>query len=243
MADVTDTTDSFVATARSRVRLMRQRGSNDRKVIYDILDSALLCHVGYVIDGQPFVTPTAFWREGNHLYWHGSAASRALTAQADGIPVCITVALVDGLVVARSGFHSSINYRSVMAFGHATLLEDEARKRQAMDIFVNRFVPGRTAANRAVKSNELKGTKLLSMEIEEASAKIRRGQPIDDEEDYALPVWAGVVNFKTIVAGTDADPRNIPGVGLPTGVASYSEGQPLDEVLARIYDGDNPSGG
>jgi uncharacterized protein len=231
---------TFVASPRSRVRIKRSRGSNDRQLVYDILDSALLCNVGYVIDGQPYVTPTAFWREGNHLYWHGSSASRALTAQSGGIPVCVTVSHVDGIVVARSGFHSSINYRSVMAFGRAMLVEDEEHKRRAMDTFIDRFIPGRTKANRAPKPNELKVTKLLSMEIEEASAKVRTGPPEDDDEDYALPIWAGVINFKTVVAGAAPDPRNISSVPTPQGVAAYIGGQRLDEILSAIYDGDRP---
>ena len=125
-----------------------------------------------------------------------------MTAQSQGIPVCVTVSHVDGLVVARSGFHSSINYRSVMAFGLASVIEDEDHKRRAMDTYIDRFFPGRATSNRAATSKELQATKLLSMDIDEASAKIRIGQPIDDEEDYALPIWAGVINFKTMIADT-----------------------------------------
>lgn len=235
-----DQSEAFVATPRSRVRILRKRGSNERKLVYEILDSALLCNVGYVIDGQPYVTPTAFWREDNHLYWHGSSASRALTAQSAGIPVCVTVTHVDGIVVARSGFHCSINYRSVMAFGRAALVTDEEQRRRAMDTFVDRFIPGRTKDNRPLKANELKITKLLGMEIEEASTKVRGGPPLDDEEDYALPIWAGVINFKTIVSGTDPDPRNLPSLPIPAGVAAYASGQRLDEVLSAIYDADIP---
>lgn len=233
--------DAFPVSARNKVRLMRQRGSYDKRQVYRILDSALLCNVGYVIDGQPYVTPTAFWREQNHLYWHGSSASRALTAQSQGIPVCVTVSHVDGLVVARSGFHSSINYRSVMAFGLASVIEDEDHKRRAMDTYIDRFFPGRATSNRAATSKELQATKLLSMDIDEASAKIRIGQPIDDEEDYALPIWAGVINFKTMIADTIPDPKNLPGLAVPPGVAAYVEGHKLDETLATVYDGDAAS--
>jgi nitroimidazol reductase NimA-like FMN-containing flavoprotein (pyridoxamine 5'-phosphate oxidase superfamily) len=235
---MTKTSDSFPMTERNQVRRMHQRGSYDREVVYQILDSSLLCSVGYVIDGQPYVTPTSFWREGNTLYWHGSSASRALKQQIGGISVCLTVAHADGLVVARSGFHSSINYRSVMVFGQAHLIEDIDVKREKLDIFIDRFIPGRTAANRSITAQELKATKLLGMDIEEASAKIRVGQPVDDEEDYALPVWAGVVNFKTVVAGIDADPKNLSGVAVPPGLASYGQGEKLDDVLKGIYDGD-----
>jgi nitroimidazol reductase NimA-like FMN-containing flavoprotein (pyridoxamine 5'-phosphate oxidase superfamily) len=233
--------DTFEVTARNKLRLMRQRGAYDKKTVYQILDSALLCNVGYVIDGQPYVTPTAFWREQDRLYWHGSAASRALNAQSKDIPVCLTVSHVDGLVLARSGFHSSVNYRSVMAFGHASTVEDDAHKRRAMDIFVDRFVPGRTSGNRPVTDKELKATKLLSMEIEQASAKVRIGQPVDDDEDYALPVWAGVINFKSVVAEIAPDPKNLSAVKLPEGLAAYAEGRRLDETLSAIYDGNTTS--
>lgn len=230
----------FSPTERSKVRLMRQRGSYDRKTIYDILDSALMCNVGYVIDGQPYVTPTAFWREHNHLYWHGSSASRALRGQSSGIPVCVTVAHVDGLVLGRSGFHSSVNYRAVMAFGKAQLVEGLEAKRAAMDVYMNRFCPERATTNRRTHDHELEATKVLVMEIDEASAKVRVGQPVDDEEDYALPVWAGVIGFKTVVDAVLPDPRNLPGVRVPHGVEPFVPGRRLDEVLGSIYDGDKP---
>lgn len=237
---MTDSSTSYSPTERSRVRLMRQRGAYDKATVYSILDGALMCNVGYVFDGQPYVTPTAFWREGNHLYWHGSSASRALKSQTSDIPVCITVTHVDGLVLARSGFHSSINYRSVMAFGKAQLVEDLAHKRSAMQIYTDRFCPGRAASNRDMTDQELNVTKVLVMEIDEASAKVRVGQPGDDDEDYALPIWAGVVAFKTVVEPIQPDPRNLPGVALPRGMEYYVEGKRLDDVLKDIYDGDNP---
>ncbi|HVX74875.1 MAG TPA: pyridoxamine 5'-phosphate oxidase family protein [Bradyrhizobium sp.] len=233
-------TEKFNPTERSRVRLMRQRGSYDRASIYKILDSALVCNVGYVINGQPYVTPTAFWRERNHVYWHGSSASRALTAQSGGIPVCLTVAHVDGLVMARSGFHSSVNYRAVMAFGKAHLVEDLEQKRSAMDVYMNRFCPDRATTNRQTTDRELEVTKVLVMEIDEASAKVRTGMPVDDDEDYALPIWAGTINFKTVVESVSSDPRNLPEVKIPPGVLPYAAGRTIDEVLCEIYDGDNP---
>jgi uncharacterized protein len=207
--------DAFEVTGRNKLRLMRKRGAYDKETVYRILDSALICNVGYVIESQPYVTPTAFWREQNRLYWHGSSASRALNAQSKDIPVCLTVSHVDGLVLARSGFHSSVNYRSVMAFGHASAVEDEAHKRRAMDIYVDRFVPGRTSC--------------------------RTGQPVDDDEDYALPVWAGVINFKNVVAGIAPDPRNLSSVKLPDGLTAYAEGRLLDETFSVIYDGNTTS--
>lgn len=233
-----ETAQSFPATERSRVRLMRKRGSNDQALVYEILDAALLCNIGYVIDGQPYVTPTAFWREGNHLYWHGSAASRALGAQSTGVPVCVCVAHVDGLVVARAGFHSSVNYRAVMAFGRAQMVEGVEAKRRAMDVFQDRFTPGRSSTNRVASVKELNQTKVMVMEIEEASAKVRTGAPLDDEEDYALPIWAGTIDFKTVVDMIQADSRNLAGVGLPDGVAKWEKGAAVDQTLARIYDAD-----
>lgn len=217
---------------------MRQRGSHEKAAIYAILDSALMCNVGYVIDGQPYVTPTAFWREGNHMYWHGSSASRALKHQSAGIPVCVTVAHVDGLVIARSGFHSSVNYRAVMAFGTAHLVQSLAEKRAAMTVYMDRFTPGRARSNRDMTDRELEGTKVLRMEIDEASAKVRTGYPVDDEEDYALPIWAGVVGFKTVVEGISPDPKNLPGLTIPEGVSAYTAGEKVDEILKKIYDAD-----
>jgi len=231
-------TTEFETSARNKLRLMRQRGSYDKRAVYDILDAALLCNVGYVIDGQPYVTPTAFWREGNLLYWHGSSASRALANQSKDIPVCLTVSHVDGLVVARSGFHSSINYRSVMAFGHARVIEDLATKRRAMDVYQNRFLPHRAESNRASTDKELMATKVLEMDIDQASAKVRIGQPVDDEEDYGLPIWAGVVSFKTVVSEILPDPKNLPGAVPPTCVEAYRPGERLDDTLRSIYDGD-----
>lgn len=238
---MSDTSTQFAVSQRNKVRLMRQRGSYEKQQVYDILDSALLCNVGYVIDGQPYVTPTAFWREKNVIYWHGSSASRALINQIKNIDVCVTVTHVDGLVVARSGFHSSVNYRSVMAFGKATLVEDMEHKRRAMDIYIDRFVPDRTALNRQSTDQELASTKLLSMNIDEASAKVRTGQPVDDDEDYALPVWAGVIAFKTVIDGVHSDPKNLSGVAVPPGIQKYVIGTRLDDTLASIYDANNTS--
>lgn len=230
--------DTYPVSQRNRIRLMRHRSSYDKETVYRILDSAVICYIGYVIDDQPYVTPTAFWREGNRVYWHGSSASRALTSQSKRIPVCLTVSHVDGLVIARSGFHSSINYRSVMAFGHADVINDEDHKRRALDVYMDRFIPGRAASNRAVTAEELRATTVLSMDIEEASAKVRVGQPVDDDEDYALPIWAGVVNFKTVVADTQPDPKNLADLPVPDGFAAYQNGRSLDEVLLSIYDAD-----
>jgi uncharacterized protein len=223
----------FPVTNRSKVRRLPKRGSAEREQVYAILDAHFLCHIGYVIDGQPYVTPTGYWRHGDRIYWHGSSASRMLRAQTAGIPVCLTVTLVDGLVLARSGFHHSINYRSVMAFGQAAKVEDLAEKKAALDAYVQRLYPGRNAELRGIDAQELKATSLLGMTIEEASAKVRTGPPVDDEPDYALPVWAGVVPLTEVVGTPIPDPRLAPGTPFPPHLAPYGEGRRLDEVLSE----------
>ena len=205
----------FVPTERTRVRRLHHRAVYDRQAVYEILDAGLMCHVGYVIDDQPYVTPTAYWREDNRVYWHGSSASKMLRHVQQGVPVCFTVALLDGLVFARSGFHSSINYRSVMAFGTAEKEEDPDRKLAALEAFVERLTPGRWAEMRPVTSQELKATTVLSMNLEEVAAKVRTGPPADDEEDYDLDIWAGVVPVRTVIDPPIDDPRLKAGVAEP----------------------------
>jgi nitroimidazol reductase NimA-like FMN-containing flavoprotein (pyridoxamine 5'-phosphate oxidase superfamily) len=202
-------------TARSRVKRLHERGRYDLATIAAILDASFLCHVGYVIDGKPYVTPTAFWREGDHVYWHGSSASRMLRTLESGTDCCLTVSQVDGFVLARSAFHMSINYRAVMLFGNAHTVEDEAAKLQAMERFVERMFPGRWKELRPVHKQEIKATTVLSMKIEEGSAKIRTGPPKDDEEDYTWPVWAGVVPVQMVAAPPVPDERLLAGVATP----------------------------
>jgi uncharacterized protein len=197
----------FTPTERTRVKRLPDRGKYDRDTVYAILDAGLVCHVGYNIDGRPFVTPTACWRESDHLYWHGSAASRMLRAQAGGIPVCVAVTHIDGLVLARSGFHHSMNYRSVMAIGDAEFVENDDEKVAALRAFVERVVPGRWALIRPPSPQELKATSVLRLHLHEVSAKVRTGPPIDDEPDYTLPVWAGVVPLSTTVSAPMPDPK------------------------------------
>jgi nitroimidazol reductase NimA-like FMN-containing flavoprotein (pyridoxamine 5'-phosphate oxidase superfamily) len=202
------------ASDRTRVRRLAKRAAYDRESTHAILDAALLCHVGYVIDGQPYVTPTAHWRDGDHVYWHGSSASRALRTQLAGAEVCVTVSLLDGLVLARSGFHHSMNYRSVMALGRAELVDDPDAKLRALKHFVDRIAPGRWDEIRPPTAQELKATTILRLALTEASAKIRTGPPADDEADYAVPVWAGVLPL-SVVAGTPIpDSRLVPGAVL-----------------------------
>ena len=168
---------SFAPSPRTRVRRHPERAHYDRETVFAILDAALMCHIGYVIDGQPYVTPTLFWRDGERLYWHGSSASRMLRTQAQGIPVCLTVAHVDGLILGRCAFRHSLNYRAVMAFGTAAMVSDPAEKEAGLNAFIERVYPGRTGIMRGIAPQELKATALLGMTIEEASAKIRVGRP------------------------------------------------------------------
>jgi len=209
------TAADFQPTARTRIKRLHQRALYDRQSVYEILDAGLMCHVAYVIDGQPYTTPTAYWRDGERVYWHGSSASRMLRRLGAGVPVCCTVAMLDGLVLARSGFHSSINYRSVMAFGIAEKVEDDARKLAALEAFSERLTPGRWAEMRPVSGQELKATTVVSLRLEEAVAKVRTGPPGDDEEDYDLDVWAGVVPVRTHIDPAVDDPRLKRGIGRP----------------------------
>jgi nitroimidazol reductase NimA-like FMN-containing flavoprotein (pyridoxamine 5'-phosphate oxidase superfamily) len=216
-----------------RLRRLHERGRYDRAALDAILDAGLVCHVAYVVDGQPYCTPTNYWRAGDRVYWHGSSASRMLRAQAAGIPVCLTVTHLDGLVLARSGFHHSVNFRSAMLLGQATPVVDKAELRRALDAFVERVVPGRNAALRPINARELKATKLLWMAIDEASAKIRTGPPKDDEEDYALDCWAGTVGLRLVVGETVDDPRLRRGVTRPAHLAGFRPGAALDALLGE----------
>jgi nitroimidazol reductase NimA-like FMN-containing flavoprotein (pyridoxamine 5'-phosphate oxidase superfamily) len=191
---------------RVRVKRMHERGAYDRATIDAILDATPVAHVGYAVGGQPFVTPTLQWREGDHVYWHGSAASRMLEAT-DGADVCVTVTLIDGIVLARSAFHHSVNYRSVMLIGRASPVTDPAEKEARLKAFVDGMFPGRWAILRPVTALELRATRILSIPISEASAKVRIGPPKDDEEDYALNIWAGVLPLRVETQAPISDPR------------------------------------
>jgi nitroimidazol reductase NimA-like FMN-containing flavoprotein (pyridoxamine 5'-phosphate oxidase superfamily) len=226
----------FAASDRSKVKRLPKRGSQERADVYAILDSNILCHIAYVIDGQPFVTPTGYWREGDKLYWHGSSASRMLRSQSQGLPVCLTVTHFDGLVLARSGFHHSVNYRSVMAFGRAGKIEDLAEKEAAVNAYVERVFPGRNRELRPIDKQELKATTVMGMTIEEASAKVRTGPPVDDEPDYALPVWAGVIPIRQVFGKAVADERLAPSTAWPAHLAPFADNSRLDEVFSASAD-------
>jgi hypothetical protein len=208
-------------TERTRLRRLPQRGSNEIEAVYAILDAAFLAHVGFAVDGLPFVIPTLFGRAGDRLYLHGSAASRMMRTLESGVPVCLTVALVDGLVLARTAFHHSINYRSAVVFGTARAVEDPQRKSEALSVISEHLIAGRWADARPPNSQELKATAVLELTIDEASAKVRTGGPADDEEDYALPVWAGVLPLTMRAGEPLADERLMEGMPLPGYIKEY----------------------
>src|ERR1017187_8150570 len=210
-------------TPTPRTRLVREadRAVYDRETAYRILDEGFLCHVGFVADGQPFVIPTSYGRKDDSLYIHGSAASRMLRQLKDGVPFCITVTLLEGLVLARSIFNHSMNYRSVVVLGKATLVEDPDEKLEALRILSEHILPGRWADSRQPNERELKATSVLRVPIEEFSAKVRQGPAIDDEEDYSFPTWAGVVPLEMVAGAPIGDPRLLPGKEAPPYATSY----------------------
>jgi uncharacterized protein len=199
--------DSFPVTERTRVVREAHRAVYDRDAIYRILDEAFVCHVGFAIDGQPFVIPTMFARIGDQLYFHGSAASRMLRGLCSGSPVCVTVTLLDGLVLARSVFNHSMNYRSVVALGHATLIDDPTEKLGALRAFTEKLIPGRWNDARQPNEKELKATSILKLPLTEVSAKVRAGDVEDDADDYGIPVWAGVIPLRLIADPPMRDSR------------------------------------
>ncbi|HTP69531.1 MAG TPA: pyridoxamine 5'-phosphate oxidase family protein [Dongiaceae bacterium] len=214
--------DTFPVTDRTRIVREANRAIYDRDAIYKILDEAFLCHVGFSDSaGQPFVIPTMFARVGDTLYFHGSAASRTLRGLSSGIPVCITVTLADGLVLARSVFNHSMNYRSVVALGHAQLIDDSAEKVAALRAFTEKLIPGRWNDARQPNEKELKATSILKLPLAEVSAKVRTGDVEDDADDYALPVWAGVIPLRLVADPPLRDPRCDPAIPTPSYAANY----------------------
>jgi nitroimidazol reductase NimA-like FMN-containing flavoprotein (pyridoxamine 5'-phosphate oxidase superfamily) len=216
---------------RSTVKRKPQRAAYDRSTIDKVLDEALICHVGFTVDGQTFVLPMIHVRVGDKVYLHGSPASRTLQALAQGAEACLTVTLIDGLVLARSAMHHSMNYRSVVLFGKACVVDDPVEKWGALEALTEHLIPGRWADVRGPTERELQRTQVLSVPIQEASAKLRTGPPLDDEADYELPVWAGVVPLR-LTAGTPiGDPRLKPGVQPPEYAAQYQgpQGVPAKE--------------
>ncbi len=215
---------SYQPTDRTSVRRLGERGRYDRATVHGILDEGLVCHVGFVAGGQPYVIPTLYVRDGETLYFHGSTGSRTLRALTAGADVCLTVTLLDGLVLARSVFHHSVDFRSVMVLGRAEPVRDTTEKRRALRLLVEHVVPGRSADARGPNAKELAATAVLALPLDEVSAKVRSGPPGDEEEDYGLPVWAGVLPL-ALQAGTPVpDPRLGAGLGPPAYVTGYRRG-------------------
>ena len=215
-------TEKLQITQRSKLRRLPKRGSQERELIYSILDEALIAHVGFITDNQPFVIPMAYGRKGDRLYLHGSSVSRLIKTLEKGVEVCFTVTLVDGLVVARSLFHHSMNYRSVVLFGKAELVDNETDKMTALEAFTEQIIPGRWQEARIPNAKELFATTVLTLPIKEGSAKIRTGQPLDDEEDYALPIWAGELPLKVTAGNPIADYRMDTAIAIPENLTNYS---------------------
>ena len=214
--------ETITQTERTRLRRLPKRGAFDRKTVYSILDESFICHIGFTVDAQPYVIPTAFGRVDDVLYIHGSSASRMLRTLSGGVEMCFTSTLIDGLVLARSAFHHSINYRSVVVLGTVTLVDDLDEKNRALEAITDHIVPGRWADVRWPNELELKATSVLKLPIEEASAKIRTGPPIDDDEDYELNIWAGVLPLKLGHGDPLDDDRLNDGLVAPDNVRNYS---------------------
>ena len=213
---------TFKPTERTTLKRLPKRGEYDHAAVYQILDEAFICHVGFITGDKPIVIPTSFARVANDLYIHGSAASRMLQSLEGGIDVCVTVTLIDGLVLARSAFHHSINYRSVVIFGNASIVTDRDEKTNALQAFTEHIVPGRWEDVRPPNESEMRATMVLKVPLVEVSAKVRTGPPIDDEEDYALNVWAGVVPLELRAGNPVNDDRLPSGIEPPDYARSYA---------------------
>jgi nitroimidazol reductase NimA-like FMN-containing flavoprotein (pyridoxamine 5'-phosphate oxidase superfamily) len=243
--------ESFAATYPvgpvNRVKRAPDRGRYDKATIHAILDAALVCHIAYVIDGRPYCTATSFWREGDHLYWHGSSKSQMIQAQARGLEVCLTVTHLDALVLARSGFHHSVNYRTAMVFGRAHRIEDQAEKLRLMNAFIDRIYPERSSLIRPPNPQEFKATAMIGMEIETASGKIRDKHVADDEEDYlSVPAWSAIYPVSQVLGAASECPRQLPDLERPEGLADFETGTRLDDLMARTHarafgEGANPA--
>lgn len=217
--------ESLPTTARTTLKRLPKRGNFERETIYQILDEGLVCHVGFTLDEQPYVIPTGYARHGDRLLIHGSAVSRMLRTLAGEVSVCVTVTLLDGLVLARSAFHHSMNYRSVVIFGRAQVVSGEQGKLEALRAFTEHVLPGRWNDVRGPSENELKQTLVLSLDISEASAKIREGGPVDDEADYESDVWAGVIPLRLTTGALVDDAKLKEGITVPQYASVYKRGR------------------
>lgn len=224
--------DDFPSTTHSRLTRRADRGTHDKQAVFDLLDSALVCHIAYVVDGQPYATPTLFWREGETLYWHGSAHGKMIRAHAAGQRVCVTVAHLDALNLGRSGIASSVQYRSVMAFGSTRTVADPAEKRRQMCRLIDRQFPNRSSELRPIHDSELDQILVIEMPIEEASAKTKAGGIAErSEADYEVPTWAGFIPVPLRIGEAVPDQRLLVGTSPPDNVAPYSACRSLEEAL------------
>ena len=212
----------FTKTEKNRIKRLPKRGEYDRETIYRILDEALICHVGFVEERQPYVIPINFARLGDKIVVHGARASRLLNHITAGHPVCVEATIVDGLVLARSVFHHSVNYRSVVLFGTGRAIQDEQEKLAALEAITEHLIPGRWQETRPPNQKEMNATSVVSIRIDEASAKVRMGPPVDDEEDYALPVWAGILPLRAAPSNPIRDERLPDDILLPEYIVGYS---------------------
>ena len=208
----------FPISSKNKVKRVPKRGHYDHKTIYKILDAGFLCHLGFVVDGQPFVIPTSYGRDGDKIYLHGASTSRMLVNLEKGIPVCLTVTHLDGLVLARSAFHHSMNYRSVVLFGTAKLVEEEVEKDRALFVISEQILKDRWDESRLPNAKEMKATSVLCLTIDHASAKVRTGPPGDEKADYELPIWAGVVPLNQTWGIPENDPLLAEGISVPKSV-------------------------
>lgn len=219
----------------NRVKRLHERAAYDHASVHAILDASALAHIAYVIDGQPYCTPTLFWREGTRLYWHGSSASRMVRHQAGGVPVCVTVSHLDSLVLARCGFNHSVDYRSVMAFGRAAMVTDLEEKQRALTMMVDRFYPQRTATLRPTTAQEFKATAVMAMDIERAAAKVRSKGLADDPEDHDLPIYAERIPVMTVLGEPEPCSRLSSQIARPDSLQQYRVGQRLDIALTEAH--------
>ena len=213
--------DTFTPTSRTQVKRLPKRAVYDKDQVHAILDAGFICHIGFAVDGQPYVIPTGYARSGDRIYVHGSAASRMLRSLGDGARLCVTVTLVDGFVLARSAFHHSMNYRSVVALGKAVLVDAPAEKIEALRAFTEKILPGRWEEARQPNEKELKATSILRLPLTEVSAKVRVGPPEDDAEDYALGIWAGVLPMELKAGEPIRDERCDPAIAVPGYLSEY----------------------
>ena len=227
-------TDRYDASQLSRLSRKRERGSHDKMAVYEVLDSSLVCHIGYVVDGQAFATPTLFWRDGDTLYWHGSKDGRMIRAHSAGQRVCVTISHLDALNLGRSGIASSVQYRSVMAFGMTHPITDAAQKREQMCRLIDRQFPGRSGELRPIREHEIGGITVIRMPIEEATAKVKTGGVVErSEDDYDVATWAGVIPIVQTIGSAIPDQRLPEHRERADNVAAYDEGGRLDQVLSQ----------